>query len=736
MHRIALALALLAAASCASAPPPRPAPPAAAVPAASPNRLTPVASVPKTIAEPKIRIGLLTDQSTVTFPRIPGGYSIVSDAGAATLRRGFTISAPLAGADVRYAVQAAAITFKPSAEALADRLRAETGLRVDLVFDPSSPVSGGLYRVYVGEFPDAASAQPTRQMLIDRGYEKDMTIVRRPASRPFEKRHAIVDDEEERSTLDGESLLVLPATGETITIGGKPYRTAARVFINSRGLLNVINELNLEDYLRGVVPAELGPRVYDELEAQKAQAIAARTYAVRNLGQFAAEGFDLCPGPACQAYQGFAAEEALSDQAVRETAGLVMTYEGKPIDALYTSTCGGETSDVATMFPGRTDPYLKRARCVELEMIPIAGRADSGMLTETEVQGRIFGSVARLGAGGTSWSAHDVAAAASTAVRLLGFEAGAVAPPRSSRRGDVLRYLTRLFRLEEKARVLMLPEDRRYLFPRSGDALDTPYPAAAFLIKYGIVPAQAIDGIDLSAAMPRDELHALLGSWLREFGALTEAGGRIAAVDGRTISLKSEGKVTRYTLPEGVPLFRRIHDRLQEYRELPVMIGDRASVVQSRNGVAALIVQANYDGASFDRTSSYANWTRSHRADDLVKSINRRAPITQLVDIRPVAIDASHRVAELEVTAEGGRTFVLRGLPVRWSLDIPDNLFVYEKTKDADGVDRYTFFGKGWGHGVGMCQVGAYGMALRGRSAEQILETYYRGIKIEKWKKE
>ena len=110
----------------------------------------------------------------------------------------------------------------------------------------------------------------------------------------------------------------------------------------------------MEDYLKGVVPAEMGPRIFDEVEALKAQAIAARTYAVRNLGQFGVEGYDICPGPACQAYSGFSGEEALSTRAVNESTGLVITFDGKPIDALYTATCGGETSDVATMFPAVT----------------------------------------------------------------------------------------------------------------------------------------------------------------------------------------------------------------------------------------------------------------------------------------------------------------------------------------------------------------------------------------------
>lgn len=73
---------------------------------------------------------------------------------------------------------------------------------------------------------------------------------------------------------------------------------------------------------------------------------------------------------------------------------------------------------------------------------------------------------------------------------------------------------------------------------------------------------------------------------------------------------------------------------------------------------------------------------------------------------------------------------MLRGLPVRWSLNVPDNLFVYEKTKDPDGMDRYTFFGKGWGHGIGFCQVGSYGMAFRGWTYDQILKHYYTGIEI------
>jgi peptidoglycan hydrolase-like amidase len=644
------------------------------------------------------------------------------------IRRGFTVAAPLHDAPVRYAVQAAAISDRESAAAFTQKVQSETGQRADSIFDPSAN-NGGIYRILVGDFPDSRSANPLRDQLIQRGYGSQMLVVRRPSDQPFEKRLEITDDEGDKTTITAESILVMPVSGETVTIADKPYRTAARLFVNSRGLLNVINELSLEDYLKGVVPAEMGPKVFDEIEALKAQAVAARTYAVRNRNQFGTEGFDICPGPACQAYVGFSGEDAMATRAVADTAGLVMTYQGQLVDALYTATCGGETSDVSTMFPTRNEPYLKRVRCVELDMLAIAGRADSGILTEQQVNARVFAALANVPDSSASWSARDV----EIAVRATsnGEQAPPV-PPSSSRRGDVLRYLAQAWNLARYAQTLTLPEDRKYFFPQSsGVDTDPAYLAAAFLIKWGIWPSQEIDHIDLNAAMPREELYAILNVRMRKHDLLSDVTGKIAALDGRKLTLKADGKLTAYTLPAGIPIFRRLGDRFEEYASVPVMIGDRAVVqLDAHKTPVAAIVVGNYDGAAFDRTSSFSNWTRSYRADELVKSINNRNPIQQLLDLRPVTVDASQRIASMEVTAEGGRKFMLQGLPVRWSLNVPDNLFVFEKTKDADGVDRYTFYGKGWGHGVGMCQVGAYGMAFRGWTFDRILKYYYTGIDI------
>jgi stage II sporulation protein D len=687
-----------------------------------------VASLPRTIAAPRIRVGLLSDQSTVVFPRTADGYYLVTDKGPSLLRRGFTATAPLANAPVRYAVQVSAISDESSAKTLVEKIRTETGLRVDSVFD----VANGQYKIIAGDFESSEAATPTRANLTERGYGKDLLVVRRPSDQPFEKRIAIVDDEGDRATFEGASLTVYPVTAETLVIDKQPYRSAARLFINARGLLNVINELNFEEYLYGVVPAEMGPTIYDEVEALKAQAVAARSYAFRNLGQFESEGYDICPGPACQAYKGFAAEHELSTRAVRETAGLVLTIGGKVVDTLYTATCGGETSDVSTMFPGRNDPHLKSVKCVELDMRSIAGRADSGLLSQQQVDARLFSALAGLRES-SSWSARDVANATVAAMHLAGWTEMNQPLPASSRRGDVLEYFAAITGMAQAGRALTMPEDRRYFFPQTANPEAVQFLVASFLTKYGIEPTQYIDRVSLDQAMPREELYALLLSWVREHSVLTNAEGKILTLDGRRVTLKQKGETSAHTLPAGIPIFRKLGDRFQEYANVPVLIGDRMTVLlsPSKTPVAA-IVQANYDGAAFDRTSSFSNWTRSYRADELVPAINRRQPITQLVDIRPVTIDAAKRVAEMEVTAEGGRKFMLRGLPIRWSLNVPDNLFVYDKTRDPDGVDRYTFYGKGWGHGTGMCQVGAYGMAFRGWTYDRILRHYYTGVEITK----
>ena len=122
--------------------------------------------------------------------------------------------------------------------------------------------------------------------------------------------------------------------------------------------LNAINIIDIEEYLRGVVPYEIGRLDETKFEALKAQAVAARTYAYKHFGSRKAQGFDVYADTRDQVYKGIHSVTDITDKAVRETQGIVMTYNGEFITAYYHSTCGGETEGVITW--GRPDhPYLK-----------------------------------------------------------------------------------------------------------------------------------------------------------------------------------------------------------------------------------------------------------------------------------------------------------------------------------------------------------------------------------------
>jgi stage II sporulation protein D len=144
-----------------------------------------------------------------------------------------------------------------------------------------------------------------------------------------------------------------------VTVNGRPFRGAVEAFARAGGI-TVVNALPLEQYLQGVVNAELGRRAPSEQAALEAQAAVARTNALRNRGRYAADGYDLLAGVGDQLYGGVAAETELGIAAVRATVGLALLYHGSPIAAFFHSTCGGSTAAPEESFQSvRGAPYLR-----------------------------------------------------------------------------------------------------------------------------------------------------------------------------------------------------------------------------------------------------------------------------------------------------------------------------------------------------------------------------------------
>ncbi len=155
-----------------------------------------------------------------------------------------------------------------------------------------------------------------------------------------------------------EALVVRPLRGR-IRINGTGYRGAVLLLPAATGV-TAVNLVELEDYLRGVVPLEIGAgREAAEVEAVKAQAVAARTYAIRHLGRRDALGFDYYGTVLDQVYGGADVEDPVTTRAVEETRGMILTHGGRPAETYYHSTCGGETAALEEVWAGEPRAYLQ-----------------------------------------------------------------------------------------------------------------------------------------------------------------------------------------------------------------------------------------------------------------------------------------------------------------------------------------------------------------------------------------
>ena len=150
-----------------------------------------------------------------------------------------------------------------------------------------------------------------------------------------------------------------PADGQSsFRLRGHEY--SGRIYFQAAGenSVYIINQLSLENYLKGVVPAEIPTLRAEDYEAIKAQAICARTYAYRHLNNGHMQPFDLKATVEDQVYSGLDNQSRLANQAIEETKGVVITYQGKPATIFYHSTCGGRLETAANIWPERNETYL------------------------------------------------------------------------------------------------------------------------------------------------------------------------------------------------------------------------------------------------------------------------------------------------------------------------------------------------------------------------------------------
>ena len=170
--------------------------------------------------------------------------------------------------------------------------------------------------------------------------------------------HAVGDDGDATTPLRPAPFVARPVSPDAfVTVNGKSYRGEVWVFPTDDGV-TVVNRLSLEDYLRGVVPLEIGHRDDSEKAAVAAQAVAARSYAYTHIAPDGSSQFDMVATVMDQVYGGVNAETPLGNSAVVATTGLVLTYHGVVVNAPYHSTCGGSTASASEVWRSGDEPYL------------------------------------------------------------------------------------------------------------------------------------------------------------------------------------------------------------------------------------------------------------------------------------------------------------------------------------------------------------------------------------------
>ena len=530
----------------------------------------------------------------------------------------------------------------------------------------------------------------------------------------------------------------------------RPYRGRIEVFTNLRGNLTVVNELGLEDYVKGVVANELSPGGYPAIEALKAQAIAARTYALKNRGQFMSQGFDILPTTRSQVYRGLTSENPLSTRAVDETRGLIATYQGEPINALYTSTCGGRTENSENIF-NEAIPYLRGRECaaegatfdrfvIKTTRQPAELRSDDNVVLARDVSLLLtqnFGTLQDRVS--DAWLSAD---ATVSEVRNWLANVARVAHQTTPMTGDDVNrppaFATALSAAvfgESRAGTLLNNADADYLLAVK-DAQEVPPPNRAdlaMLLRDGYLPVYPDATLRPRAPLSRARVLHAISRLLeaRNLLQLQKANARPAS-DGQLILRSTKGKDQPIRVNPDAFLFRQLGERPYAVSSVALVGGEPVTYHLAPNGqIDFLEVKPTPNGAAADRMSPFANWTKGLSVAQVQARLARAARgIGSIVDLRVVSRGSSHRVTDLEVVGTNGTAHV-RGGRIRSALGLLEQLFVIDREYDESGrVTEFIFTGRGWGHGVGMCQVGAYGLAKQGWTSEQILKAYYSGIEL------
>ncbi|MDR0843113.1 MAG: SpoIID/LytB domain-containing protein [Acidobacteriota bacterium] len=746
---------------------------------AKPDKPTPdTAPIGASGEGPIIRIGLYTAAKELRISSSEDYYVLdkISETSQQQIRGEIRIQIEqdVAATTPVYQVQVVSLSNPENAKELKESLAGRLGLPTAIRVNPSN----GISQIRVGEFSTREEAQAYLPN-IQPDYPDAFVIEREGAT-------SKAGGDRTEITLSGADGLrltsragfrVLPGNAASfLRVGGKTYRGSFDIFLGKSDRITLVNQLPVEDYLLGVVPAEMSPSHFPEFDALAAQAIAARTYALKNMGRFRSDGFDLTDDTRTQVYGGVGMEKPMTSEIVRKTSGIAVYYDGKPIDAMFMSTCGGRTEDVALVYGSQPVPYLKSVVCAiehgpDATGVRLAGahpaagtfRTMDGSLANRNLE---LARVLKLLPEDATVTPvafaepirKDEAKRWIQAAASIAKPSRRVAPQDSGieSRGGFLRQAVDAFFGEEEIQRRISQADTDYYMASLTDGSEVPpslRPVLSYLIQRKLWRPTVENTAAADSPIRRGDALALLVDWveaekpeiLRQGDFVENSDKDRGGATASTLKIKSGGKTRDFALAKNPCLFRVDREigagggrvQITSVPGLKLVGTEKLSFhLNDKDAIDFMEIELSPSGAASDRFSSAATWkttlSRSTVAEKLRSLISDMGALGALRDLQPALLGQSGRVVQIQAVG-ASKSVVLNGYRVRGALGLQDTLFTLTREFGADGdVTSFTFSGRGSGHGIGLCQTGAFGMAKAGKSYEEILKTYYTGVDIRK----
>ena len=741
-------------------------------------------------SEPFIRIGLSTNSGAVTITTTDSQLVAFSpeEANIFLATNRVTVSARAYQPDVfeQYIFEIQNIATAAEANEIAEQVRGETGETALVSIDPVK----NTWRIWIGQPKESREdADAFKAALIEKGFDEVVILTE---SKTVHSEDAVALSRQLRAAGKSEVRSIIKPTASSNVVGpdvvatnlrevivngtsetakyaslkavsfgsfneratpvklnGKAYRGKIEVFVNARGSLTIVNVVPLEDYLLGVVPAELS---LPQLEAQKAQAVAARTYAIANIGGYGTKGFDMVPTVWSQVYKGVSIETAMGTRAVRETTGQIAMHNGKPIVAYFTSTCGGRTENSENVFD-HAEPYLRGVECslegrnhfepffIKTVRKPAKLRDDGNLelvrlmsmlavngfsLTTNEITDEWFEQEPTVGEI-SNWMNQ----LASRFVRPF-----PNVTKDSTKPLEVSRVLASFAYTPGEADTLLSDSDINYHLSFD-DAVEVPKERRAelaMLMRDGYFMLRPDLTLQPNRPFSRAEMLKLIRQIYekRKWLPILQSGTARPTVDGKLVL--RVGKTDRpMAVRPDVFLFRQFGDSMYSMKEAALVGGEEVRYQTDPTGaVFFLEIIPTTTPTVAENMSPFTNWTQTLSSSAVSARLSRYVRgIGTLYDVNIKQKGYSRRAVELEIIGSNG-VKTLKGGKIRSALRLREQLFVMDKRYSGTSVASYTFTGRGWGHGVGMCQYGAYGLAKMGVKYDAIIKHYYTGVDVTK----